>query len=80
MIWGKQMSNKIETQSKKMIAMIRDFSLARIEEDQLQINKESITLLSLFEEVREEAQLMISKHKIKFAAQNQLQSLQIMIK
>jgi len=65
---GKQMSNKIETQSKKMIAMIRDFlSLARIEEDQLQINKESITLLSLFEEVREEAQLMISKHKIKFA-------------
>jgi PAS domain S-box-containing protein len=65
---GKQMSTKIETQSKKMIAMIRDFlSLARIEENQLQINKEPIGLLSLFEEVREEAQLMISKHNIKFA-------------
>lgn len=65
---GKEMSTKIERQSKKMIAMIRDFlSLARIEEDQLQVNIEPISLLSLFKEVQDEAKLMISKHKIKIA-------------
>lgn len=63
---SKQINDKIETQAKKMISMIRDFlSLARIEEGKLQINKEPISLLDIFEEVKSEAELLISKHTIK---------------
>ncbi|MDH5826820.1 PAS domain S-box protein [Sphingobacterium faecium] len=65
---SKQINDKIETQAKKMVSMIRDFlSLARIEEGKLQLNKEPLSLLEIFEEVKSEAELLISKHTIKIA-------------
>jgi len=63
---GYQISSKIEMQTKKMVAMIHDFlSLARIEEGKLQIRKEIFPVSELFEEAKNEAQLISSRHTVK---------------
>lgn len=60
-----QISSKIETQTKKMVSMIHDFlSLARIEEGKLQIRKDNFLLSELFEEAKNEADLISSNHSI----------------
>lgn len=70
---GLQMTAKIENQAKKMNSLIRDFlSLARIEEGKLQVNIEPISLLSLFEEIKNEAELLINKHHITFACDSNI--------
>lgn len=61
-----QISSKIEMQTTKMVSMIHDFlSLARIEEGKLQIRKETFSLLDLFEDTRNEAELITINHSLK---------------
>ena len=61
-----QISSKIEMQTTKMVSMIHDFlSLARIEEGKLQIRKEIFSMLDLFEDARNEAELISSNHTLK---------------
>lgn len=70
---GIQMTAKIENQTKKMTTMIQDFlSLARIEEGKLQVNIEPISLLTLFEEIKNEAELLINKHHIKLVCKSNI--------
>ncbi len=62
---ARQMTTKIESQATKMTSLIRDFlSLARIEEGKLQVQKEQFSLIVLLEEIKNDAELLISKHKI----------------
>lgn len=70
---GLQMTAKIENQTKKMTSLIRDFlSLARIEEGKLQVNLEPISLLALFDEIKNEAELLINKHHITFLCESNI--------
>ncbi|MEN5234365.1 PAS domain S-box protein [Sphingobacterium faecium] len=70
---GLQMTAKIENQTKKMTSLIRDFlSLARIEEGKLQVNLEPISLLALFDEIKNEAELLINKHHISFLCESNI--------
>ncbi|MNY32275.1 Sensor histidine kinase YycG [compost metagenome] len=67
------MTAKIENQTKKMTSLIRDFlSLARIEEGKLQVNLEPISLLPLFDEIKNEAELLIKKHHIRFQCESNI--------
>lgn len=62
---AQQMNIKIENQAKKMTALIRDFlSLARIEEGKLQVQMEPFSLRTLLEEIKNDAEHLISKHTI----------------
>ena len=70
---GLRMTAKIENQTKKMTSLIRDFlSLARIEEGKLQVNLEPISLLPLFDEIKNEAELLIKKHHIRFQCESNI--------
>lgn len=53
-------------QTTKTVSMIHDFlSLARIEGGKLQMRKETFSLLDLFEDARNEAELISSNHTLK---------------
>lgn len=62
---AQQMTSKIENQVTKMTALIRDFlSLARIEEGKLQVHMQPFPLRPLLEEIKIDAEHLISKHTI----------------
>lgn len=68
-----QISSKVEVQAKKMVSMIHDFlSMARMEESKLQVRKDFFSLLELFEEAKNEAQLTSTNHAIKISCNDSI--------
>jgi PAS domain S-box-containing protein len=61
-----QAVTRIQAQAKKMTSMIHDFlNLARLEDGQIRLNKETFELYPLIEEITADARVLTTKHEIR---------------